>query len=285
MLRSVEVVPDDSDPEPDSVGSRPRGLNLSGDFDELLDTRPVFRTRVHGYDKLQVDNYVSWAEGELEGARRAGDHLLARLAACAAEITEYRRRPAPVPVAAPASDLSAVSDRVAEILRLAADEADEILEVAAEEADSVVAEARLEAEARLRKADLLREAGFAAAEQLRERALRERVEAAQALERARQEADELLRAAAAERDRLDDEAAARRARDENRARQDRDSAAAVAAGRLLAVQDEVADLKRQRDEAYRSLRRLTDQIGEALHSVPAIAPEERIVRSVPELAS
>src|SRR3954453_13170318 len=117
MLRSVAVVPADSDPKPDSCGSRPRGLNLSGDFDELLDTRPVFRTRVHGYDKLQVDNYVSWAEGELEGARRAGDHLLARLAACAAELAEHRRRPAPAAAPAPAADLSAVSERVAEILR------------------------------------------------------------------------------------------------------------------------------------------------------------------------
>src|SRR3954447_24129695 len=121
MLRSVEVAPDDSDPEPDAVGSRPRGLNLFGDFNELLDTRPVFRTRVHGYDKLQVDNYVSWAERELEGARRAGDHLLGRLTAAAAELAEHRRRAQPVPVAAPASDLSAVSERVAEILRLAAD--------------------------------------------------------------------------------------------------------------------------------------------------------------------
>jgi cell division septum initiation protein DivIVA len=283
MLRSVEVAQDESDPEADDVGSRQRGPNLSGDFDELLDTRPVFRTRVHGYDKLQVDNYVSWAEGELEGARRAGDHLLARLAACAAELAEHRRRP--VPVAATAPDLSAVSERVAEILRLAADEADEILEVAAEEADSIVADARLEAEARLHKTDLLREAGLAAAEHLRERALRDRVEAAETVERARREAEQLLRDAAVERDRLDAEAAARRALDEERARQDRDSAAAVAAGRLLAVQDEVADLKQQRDEAYRSLRRLTAQIGDALHAVGAIAPEERIVRSVPELAS
>ena len=285
MLRSVEVAQDDSDPEADDVGPRPRGLNLSGDFDELLSTRPVFRTRVHGYDKLQVDNYVSWAEGELEGARRAGDHLLARLAACAAELAEYRRRPAPAPAPATSPDLSAVSERVAEILRLAADEADEILELAAEEADSIVSDARLDAEERLRKADLLREAGLAAAEQLRERAMRDRLDAAETLEKARREAEQLLRDAAAERDRLDAEATARRAQDEERARQDRDSAAAVAAGRLLAVQDEVADLKKQRDEAYRSLRRLTDQIGEALHAVGAIAPEERIVRSVPELAS
>jgi len=74
MLRSVEVAQDDSDPEADDVGPRPRGLNLSGDFDELLSTRPVFRTRVHGYDKLQVDNYVSWAEDELAAALHQGRH-------------------------------------------------------------------------------------------------------------------------------------------------------------------------------------------------------------------
>ena len=30
--------------------------NVRGDFDELLSERPVFRTRVNGYDRLQVDN-------------------------------------------------------------------------------------------------------------------------------------------------------------------------------------------------------------------------------------
>jgi hypothetical protein len=43
------------------------------------------------------------------------------------------------------------------------------------------------------------------------------------------------------------------------------------------VQDEVDDLRRQRDEARQLLRRLTDQIGQALEAVSAVVPEERIL--------
>ena len=44
---------------PDGVSGLP---NLQGDLDELMDHRPVFRTRIQGYDRLQVDNYAAWAE-------------------------------------------------------------------------------------------------------------------------------------------------------------------------------------------------------------------------------
>ncbi len=291
MLRRVEVVQsgvveDAPEPEADDVGSLLPTPAYSGDLDGLLDTRPVFRTRVNGYDRLQVDNYVTSAEEELAAARRAGDHLLARFAVCAAELAEFRRQP-PVPMPAPAPapanpDLAAVSERVREILRLAADEAADIIEAATEEADAIVAEARVEAEAHLQKTELMREAAVAMVEQMRERVVRERAESVAVLDRARQEADELLRAAAEERDRLAAEAAERLAGDADRARQDRDSAAAVAAGRLLAVQDEVDDLRRQRDEARESLRRLTDQIGEALHAVNVVvADEPNIAREFP----
>ncbi len=292
MLRRVEVVQsgvveDAPEPEADDVGSLLPMPAYSGDLDGLLDTRPVFRTRVNGYDRLQVDNYVTWAEEELAAARRAGDQLLARFAVCAAELAEFRRQPPPAPVPAPAPapanpDLAAVSERVREILRLAADEAADIIEAATEEADGIVAEARVEAEARLQKTELMREAAVAMVEQMRERVVRERAESVAVLDRARQEADELLRAAAEERDRLAAEASERLAGDADRARQDRDSAAAVAAGRLLAVQDEVDDLRRQRDEARESLRRLTDQIGEALHAVNVVvADEPNIAREFP----
>jgi cell division septum initiation protein DivIVA len=281
------VVQDGPRPEPDAdVGSLLPTPVYSGDLDGLLDTRPVFRSRVNGYDRLQVDNYVTWAEEELAAARRAGDHLLARFAVCAAELAEFRRQPptsAPASVPTPANpDLATVSERVREILRLASDEAADIIEAATEEADGIVAEARVEAEARLQKTELMREAAVAMVEQMRERVVRERAESVSVLEQARQEADQLLRQAAAERDRLAAEAAARLAADADRARQDRDSAAAVAAGRLLAVQDEVDDLRRQRDEARESLRRLTDQIGEALHAVSVVvADEPNIAREYP----
>lgn len=291
MLRRVEVVQsgvvqDGPGPEADDVGSLLPGPAYSGDLDGLLDTRPVFRTRVNGYDRLEVDNYVSWAEDELAAARRASDHLLARFAVCAAELAEFRRQPQPAaPPPSPANpDLAAVSERVREILRLASDEATEIIEAATEEADRIVADATVEAEARLQKTELIRQAAVASVEQMRERVVRERTESVELLDRARREADELLQAAAAERDRLAAEAAEaaeRLVHEAERARHDRDSAAAVAAGRLLAVQDEVADLRRQRDEARQSLRWLTDQIGEALHAVGVPVDEPNIAREYP----
>ena len=87
MLRRVEVVQTgvQGGPEPeadDDVGSLFPAPAYSGDLAGLLDTRPVFRPRVNGYDRLQVDNYVTWAEEEHAAARRAGDHLLDRNAVC-----------------------------------------------------------------------------------------------------------------------------------------------------------------------------------------------------------
>ena len=73
--------------------------------------------------------------------------------------------------------------------------------------------------------------------------------------------------AAAERDRLAAEAA-----------QERDRAAAAAADRLAAVQAEVDDLRRQRDQARQSLRGLTDRIGEALQAVAAADRARRRAR-------
>lgn len=282
MLRRYEFADNGAAPaaggEPSShvpeLGPLPQG-GLGG----LLDTRPLFETRLHGYDRRQVDGYVQEAEEELLAARRAGDQLRARLAQRTAELAELRGRPAP---ASGNPDLTAVSERVREILRLASDEAAAMVQAATEEADQIVADARTEAEARLAKTALMRDAATAMVEQLHERAAGQRAEAARLLEQARREADELLRAAAAERDRLAAEAVQQREREAQLARQERDSAAAVAAGRLLAVRDEVEDLRRQRDEARAALRRLADQVGEALVAAGADAPDERIVRSVPQ---
>jgi hypothetical protein len=59
------------------------------------------------------------------------------------------------------------------------------------------------------------------------------------------------------------------ARAEEQARRERETAAAEAAARLAAVQAEVDDLRRQRDEARESLHRLTARIGEALQAAAA----------------
>jgi cell division septum initiation protein DivIVA len=229
----------------------PRRINLSGDLEDLLDHRPFFHTRLRGYDRLQVDNYARWVESELATTRRHCSHLMARFGACAAELERLRtasERPRRAP------QLGPVTERLGEMLRLAAEESAEITRAGIDEAERIVAGARAEAEARLAKVTLIREATVAAGEELR----RERAEAGEILVRARQQAAALLRDAAEERERLAAEAAERVALAEEQA-----------AARLATVQAEVDDLRRQRDEARESLHRLTARIGEALQAAAA----------------
>jgi len=240
-------------------GEPPPRPNYTGDLDELLGLRPVFRTRPRGYDRLQVDNYAAWAESELAGARRELEHLLTRFGACSAELEISRRLLAEAPRG---REVFPISDRVEEMLRLASDEAAAMVEAGAEEGDRITAEARLEADARLRKAHEIKEMAVAAADELREQARRERADAGALLEGAREEVEEIRRAAVVERERLDVEAA------ERRQRADR-----AAMSHLLAVQEQVDGLRRQRDEARQSLRRLTDQIGQALQAVVGTLPD------------
>ena len=237
--------------------SRP---NFTGDLGELLGLRPVFRTRLHGYDRLQVDNYAAWAETELATVRREVDHLLVRFGDCSAELEISRRLLADAPRR---RDVFPVSDRVQGMLQLASDEAAALTEAGVQEADRLVAEARTEADARLRKAHQIKEMAVVAAGELKDQARRVRAEATAVQEQARCEAAVLLRDAAAERERLDAEAA-----------QERDRMAAAAAARLAEVQAEVDDLRQQRDQAGRSLRGLSDRIGEALHTVAATASDD-----------
>ena len=79
-----------------SGAGRP-GPTSRGDLDDLLGLRPVFRTRMHGYDRLQVDNYAAWAESELATVRRQVDHLLGRFGDCSAELEISRRLLADAP--------------------------------------------------------------------------------------------------------------------------------------------------------------------------------------------
>jgi colicin import membrane protein len=114
-------------------------------------------------------------------------------------------------------------------------------------ARDIVAQARAEADARMANVLALREAATAA----RDEARADRARAAAELEAARREAAELV-------------AAAHAAREE---------AEATAALRLAALESEMADLRRQRDEARAYLRRLTGQIEQALQSLTAVLPE------------
>jgi cell division septum initiation protein DivIVA len=249
--------------------------NFTGDLDELLGLRPVFRSRPRGYDRLQVDNYAAWAESELATARRQIDHLLSRFGACSAELEISRRMLAEAPRG---REVYPVSERVEEMMRLASEEAAALTEAGAREAEQILAEARTEADARLRKAHEIKEMAVVSADELLEHARRERAVAAEQVEQARAEAADILRAAALERQRLDDEAAEARRRLDDEAAQARQRADRAATEHLLAVQQQVDDVRRQRDEARQSLRRLTDQIGQAIQAVLGTMPEVPPVR-------
>lgn len=252
MVRNGSVVDGDGTDER-APGGGPEMPNVRGDLEELMGHRPVFRVRLHGYDRLEVDNYAIWAEGELNAVRREADHLLRRFGECSAQLEVSRRLLAD---ASRGRDAFPVSERVQEMLRLASEEAAARTETAAEEAERILAEARTEADARLGKAHRIKEAAVAAADELLEQARRDRAAAAAAVARAETEAAEILRQAAVERDRLAAEAAQERAR-----------ADAAATAYLTTVQAKAEDLRRQQDQARRCLRGLADRLGEALAAV------------------
>jgi cell division septum initiation protein DivIVA len=169
MIRRVEAVTaeDRDEGEPAEGPTLAPPPHLAGDLDGLLSTRPCFRGALRGYDRIQVDNYVAWAESELVTLRRQSDHLLGRYGAAQAELEISRRLLAQSPRG---RELSSASDRVGEMLRLAADEATSMTAAGADEAERILADARLEADARLRKAHEIKEAALAASDQMREQA-------------------------------------------------------------------------------------------------------------------
>ncbi|TYP90362.1 hypothetical protein [Blastococcus xanthinilyticus] len=289
MLRRVEFVANrvqDEGVPPE--GAEHRAPRPAGGLETLLADQPVFRGAVRGYDRLEVDNYVAWAENELTAAQREREHLLDRVVACGTELEISRRLLAEQPAG---RDRPVVSARVSEVLRLAEDQAAQVLDAADAEAEQLLADARLEADARLRKAHEIKELAIEVADQLRVNGQRDRAEAAAVLEQAKAEAVQLLAAAATERDRLAAaaaaqrdalaaEAAAARARADEQAERDRQAAEQAAeeaaAGRLAELRAEVTDLCRQRDQARESLRSLTDRIGAALQAV-GVPPAEELV--------
>ena len=168
-------------PSPPAEHGRP---GIRGGLDALLESRPLFRTALRGYDRLQVDNYVAWAETELLAVRRANDDLLARYGACSAELEISRRLLAFSPAG---REQVRTSERVGEILRLAADEAARLTEAGAADADRVRAVARAEADALLRRAREVKEDALAECAGMRQEAEQVRAAAADELARAHAE--------------------------------------------------------------------------------------------------
>jgi cell division septum initiation protein DivIVA len=174
----------------------------SGELDALLAPRPVFRAALRGYDRLQVDNYVARAETELLAVRRANDDLLTRYGACSAELEISRRLLACSPAG---REQVRTSERVGEILRLAADEAARLTEAGAADADRIRGVARAEADALLRGAREVRDGAVADCERMRAEAEEVRAAAEEELALAHAEVrrltvqlDEVLQALAGE---------------------------------------------------------------------------------------
>lgn len=272
------IAADTPEPVVDGPIAPPRRPNLWGDLDSVLEFLPCFRAALRGYDRWQVDSYVSWAERELCAARRSADEMAAHFGACSVELERTRRQLGRSEVG---RDVVGVSDRMAQMLELAADEAAALTAAGAAEADQLVDRARTYAAAMLQRA---REVEDAAAAET-EAAAQVRAEAADRLEQAGTQVGELRAAAAAERHRLDAEAeqararldresAARRARLEEQAREQREQEAAAAAEAVAAVHREIDGLHRQRDQARESLHRLTDQIGAALQTLVTSLPAD-----------
>src|SRR4051812_47076149 len=249
--------------------------NFSGDLDGLLTTAPVFRSAVRGYDRLQVDNYVSWAESELRAARRETDDLVDRYGRACAELEISRRLLARSPEG---QEMTVISERMGRMLRMAADEPAELSAAGSAEADQILADARTEADARLRKAHEIKQMAVEASDRMREEARLLRAEATAEVERAKAQAAQILSEAMAERDRLALEAADQRSKAEAElakwladtraaARREQEETAAAAEAALAEVRGELEDLHRRRDRACESLLRLNEQIGMALETV------------------
>jgi cell division septum initiation protein DivIVA len=286
MFRRTDVAPDASGREPGATPPAgataagnfvvdPEMPNFSGDLDALLTTAPVFRSAVRGYDRLQVDNYVSWAESELRAARRETDDLVDRYGRACAELEISRRLLARSPEG---QEMTVISERMGQMLRMAADEAAALTAAGSAEADQILADARTEADARLRKAHEIKQMAVEASDRMREEARLLRAEATAEIERAKAQAAQILAAAAAERDRLAAEAADQRSKAEadlakwladtrSAARREQEETAAAAEAALAEVRGELEDLHRRRDRACESLLRLNEQIGVALDTV------------------
>ncbi len=261
-----------------SAVPEPRRPNLKGDLDSVLEFLPVFRGAVRGYERSQVDSYVTWAERELRAARRSADEMAARFAAVSTELDRARQE---LSRSAGSREARLFSERVAHILELAADEAAEIRAAGAAEADGLVTAARTWSAAMMQHA---REAEDAATAE-RDRATAIRAEAADELATARAEAGELRAAALREQQRLaaeaaqerrllEEEAAAGRAAAEEKARRQQEQEMAAAAEVVAAARREIEQLHAQRDRATESLQLLTGRISDALATLAASIPAE-----------
>ena len=124
-------------PVADDHPSDRRHPNVSGDLPTVLDSAPMFRRAVLGYDRFQVDTYVRWAEDELTTADRERRHLEARHLATRAALDEAELL---LSHSSSGGEFLQVSRRIGALLASAADEAESMR--AAAQADRSAASVR-----------------------------------------------------------------------------------------------------------------------------------------------
>jgi cell division septum initiation protein DivIVA len=209
--------------------------NSEGELSALLGPGPAFHIAMRGYDKGQVDSYLIRSESELTTAQAARDHAVkahasigTQLSSCQADVKKLRRELAD---SAANSEPAKISDRIRDILQLAADEADDTRAAGVADAEKQLAQAKVNAAN----------------------------SAVPVLEKAKADAERIVHDALGERDRLGAEA--RTARDKaDYVSAERRAAAAGEAEKHLAVaktaaeatQAAIAELEQVRAEAKRA---------------------------------
>lgn len=268
--------------------SRPE-LGADPEQTVVMPAEPGFEVSWRGYDRQQVDSYRSRIEGELAAARLAHERVLhahaqiaERLHAAEAQLARLRAEMTNSP--------TALSERLREILQLAAEdadqtrsdartEADRIRAVAQADADQLGSQARADAEAMVAQA---REAAVAMVEEgrteqaqlqaalmdTRAAGQREREEVKAELTRLREashaDLERLANEARQARERADAEAEARRGEAERRASEERELEHAAAVARLDEMSRQVTELTRHRDDLRATLNRLHQALGDTL---------------------
>jgi chromosome segregation ATPase len=283
MTRHIDPPREAPDREPGAQVAAPaEHPNLSGDIETLLGEPPAFRLRLLGYDRLQVDNYVAWAESELQSARRETDDLVDRYGRCWAELELARQVLARSPEG---QRLAQVSERIGSMLQLAADEAAEITataerlrrEAAADRAGAAAVRQQADGDVAALKKRAEEECERLDAEAARTRA-RLDVEAAQVRER-------LDREAAERRDRATAQAAERIRQQAEAAQQEREAADLAARQHLARLEAEVTELERRREIARNSLVRMSDQVSEAVTALAESLPPPGLRVAPPQQAA
>lgn len=230
---------------------------------------PTFRVGWRGYDQGQVDTYRSRVEADLNSIRQAHERavrahaqIAEQLRAAQAELTRVRAQRIGSP--------SALSERLREILDLAAQEAQQTRMDGQNEADQIRATASNDAQAVVRQARRTAENIIAEARSEHQRLSAE-------VEQARVAGQRELEAARAEqqreRERADAEAAARREAADRAARERREREDAAAAARIAEMNQHLAELTKHRDETLAALAQLHQSLAQAVQAPQPTAPE------------